>query len=200
MSILVGLIALPAVASIDHGHGEWNGKKRIHNNKLECEITYIATGGEHYGDYEAHKWMTSMDHGDSPYCAKHFYDSGMLWWHVKPGSMSDWNKWKKTEGYAIYKAVHNFEKSDLMKNWKDPVVPIMTKQGTEDVMLSIPTADYKAYLTRVRLGVAEPLSTFLANTQTYGIYPDISTSLYAEYIKIVPQTTKYISTLIRNAP
>ena len=194
MSILVGLIALPAAAAVDHEHGEWTGAKRQVEDKLECQFKYIATGGDHYGDYEAYTWQQSWEHGQSPICPTSIWDSGLRWWHTTHRAADDWKAWKNTEGYAIYKAVHDFEKSDLMKNWKDPVVPFMDSNGT---MLSIPTADYKAYLTRVRLGVAEPLSTFLANTKTYGIYPDISTSLYAEYIKIVPQTTKYISTLVR---
>ena len=185
---LISLIALPAAAA---GPATWTGEKRIkEGTKLECHYKFQVGRTKYLPAYTGYTWNTSWDHGDSPVCAKKQYDSGSQWWHMSSDSTKEWKGWRNSEAGDYYNDLRNFEKSNLIKNWSDPVIPFIDSNGT---MLAIPTNAYKAYLAKVRIGMAEPLQTFIKNANTYGIYPDIQTSQYAAYKEIAKSTTQYIS-------
>ena len=165
LSVLVGLTALPAAAAVDHEHAEWTGDKRQQGStdKLECKYKYVATGGEHYGDYFAYTWQQSMEHGVSPHCPVSLWDSGLRWWHVTGRAKEEYNNWKHTKQYSDYQFIKSQEK--IVRDSDATTFTIATPDGRA---AQVSKDSLLWHLGLTRIGQAEPYADFLANnTQGY---------------------------------
>lgn len=137
----------------------WTGEKRLNAGKLECVFVRLNS------DFEDVKWWeTSMDNGQSPVCPLDLYYN---WydWHVGDRGNVFWDNWKETEAYTTYKYIADEEKKVRDEDSKYFVV-----RTPDDRAAVITKENMVAYLARVRLGLSETYSEFLANNVYRYVY------------------------------